>query len=209
MAMLRQLHSQIEAGGAQHRASDLLVRPLTVADADLVDAMHQRLSPTSIYYRYLQYRKPTAAEIATVCRLEPARGRGLVAVTQGAPDVIVGLAYYVREAYAAEPTAEPGILIEDRFQTQGVGRRLWQQLQQVALCDGLRWLRVWSHPENYRMTQLVRGGGFPYTAKVYDGLSEYLVALGAGATAARKAETHQQWCSTFSSQWPQVNDRLC
>lgn len=207
--MLRQLHSQTEASGAQHRASDLLVRPLTIADAGLVDAMHQRLSPTSIYYRYLQYRKPTAAEIATVCRLEPARGLGLVAVVQGEPDAIVGLAYYVREAYAAEPTAEPGILIEDRFQAQGLGRRLWQQLQQVALCDGLRWLRVWSHPENHRMTQLVRGGGFPYTAKVYDGLSEYLVALGAGATDARKAETHQPWCSTFISQWQPMNNCLC
>lgn len=200
--MLRQLHSQTAA-------SDLLVRPLTVADAGLVDAMHQRLSPTSIYYRYLQYRKPTTAELATVCRLDPARGLGLVAVVPGEPDAIVGLAYYVREAYAAEPTAEPGILIEDRFQEQGLGRRLWQQLQQVALCDGLRWLRVWSHPENYRMTQLVRGGGFPYTAKVYDGLSEYLVALGAGATDARKTETHQLWCSTFISQWQPMNNCLC
>lgn len=200
--MLRQLHSQTAA-------SDLLVRPLTVADAGLVDAMHQRLSPTSIYYRYLQYRKPTTAELATVCRLDPARGLGLVAVVPGEPDAIVGLAYYVREAYAAEPTAEPGILIEDRFQEQGLGRRLWQQLQQVALCDGLRWLRVWSHPENYRMTQLVRGGGFPYTAKVYDGLSEYLVALGAGAKDARKTETHQLWCSTFISQWQPMNNCLC
>ena len=200
--MLRQLHSQTAA-------SDLLVRPLTVADAGLVDAMHQRLSPTSIYYRYLQYRKPTAAELATVCRLDPARGLGLVAVVPGEPDAIVGLAYYVREAYAAEPTAEPGILIEDRFQEQGLGRRLWQQLQQVALCDGLRWLRVWSHPENYRMTQLVRGGGFPYTANVYDGLSEYLVALGAGATDARKTETHQLWCSTFISQRQPINNCLC
>nr|AGC72459.1 GCN5-related N-acetyltransferase [uncultured bacterium A1Q1_fos_493] len=195
--MLRQLYSQTAASGAQHRASDLLVRPLTVADAGLIDAMHQRLSPTSIYYRYLQYRKPTAAEIATVCQLDPARGLGLVAVVQGDPAAIVGLAYYVREAYAAEPTAEPGILIEDRFQSQGLGRRLWQQLQQVALCDGLRWLRIWSAPENHRMMQLVRGGGFPYTAKVYDGLSEYLVALGAGAPYASKAETHQPWCSTL------------
>lgn len=207
--MLRELHSQTEGGGAQHYANDIVVRPLTGADAGLIEAMHQRLSPTSIYYRYLQYRKPTATELATVCQLDPARGRGLVAVVQGAPDAIVGLTYYVREAYAAEPTAEPGILIEDRFQAQGLGRRLWQQLQQVALCDGLRWLRVWSHPENQRMTRLVRGGGFPYTAKIYDGLSEYLVALGAGATDTRKAETHQPWCSMFISQWQRVNDRVC
>lgn len=207
--MLRELHSQTEEGGAQHYANDIVVRPLTGADAGLIEAMHQRLSPTSIYYRYLQYRKPTATELATVCQLDPARGRGLVAVVQGEPDAIVGLAYYVREAYAAVPTAEPGILIEDRFQAQGLGRRLWQQLQQVALCDGLRWLRVWSHPENQRMTRLVRGGGFPYTAKVYDGLSEYLVALGAGATDTRKTETHQQWCSMFISQWQHVNDRVC
>ncbi|MCB0084193.1 MAG: hypothetical protein KDE47_24810, partial [Caldilineaceae bacterium] len=105
------------------------VRPLQPADADSIFAMHERLSPESVYYRYLQYRRPTLAEIATVCHLAPERGAGFVAALPAEPGTVVGVAYYVREAYTAEPTAEPGILVEDRFQAQGIGRRLWQQLQ--------------------------------------------------------------------------------
>lgn len=209
MAMLRYLHLQTETSESHHRTPGIIVRPLVAADAGLIEAMHQRLSPTTIYYRYLQYRRPTPAELAAICQLDPARGAGFVAAVQDEPAAIVGLVYYVREAHAAAPTAEPGILVEDRFQEQGIGRRLWQQLQWQAQREGLRWLRVWSHPDNHRMTQLVRGGGFPYTAKIYDGLSEYLVALGKQSMYAVKGKADQQGRSTRGGQWRHVNDRLC
>jgi GNAT superfamily N-acetyltransferase len=116
--------------------------------------MPQRLSPESVYYRYLQYRRPTLAEIAAVCQLAPERGAGFVATLPAEPTTIVGVAYYVREAYTLEPTAEPGILVEDRFQAQGIGRRLWQQLQHHAQANGLRRLRVLPHPNNQRLARL-------------------------------------------------------
>lgn len=153
------------------------VRPLQHNDANLIFAMHQRLSPESVYYRYLQYRRPTLAEIATVCHLAPARGAGFVATLPAEPDTIVGVAYYVREAHTSEPTAEPGILVEDRYQAQGIGRRLWQQVQRHAQMNGLCRLRVWSHPDNRRLARLVQGGGFPYRLRISDGLTEYLVDL--------------------------------
>ena len=168
---------QPKAGSAaQPPVDSIVVRPLVATDTALIDAMHQRLSPESVYYRYLQYRKPTAAEIATVCHLAPAQGLGFVAVAQ-AEAAIVGLAYYVREAWEKEPTAEPAILVEDHFQGQGIGRRLWQSLQQQARQDGLRWLRILSHPQNGRLARLVQGGGLPYTATANGGLREYLVDL--------------------------------
>ncbi|MCB0127684.1 MAG: GNAT family N-acetyltransferase [Caldilineaceae bacterium] len=154
------------------------VRPLQPADADFIFAMHERLSPESIYYRYLQYRRPTLAELATVCHLAPERGAGFVATLPAEPGTVVGVAYYVREAYTAEPTAEPGILVEDRFQAQGIGRQLWQQLQHHAQMNGLHRLRVWSHPNNRQLARLVQGGGFPYRAQISGGLREYLVDLG-------------------------------
>jgi len=168
-------------------SNGVIVRPMQPNDADLLFAMHQRLSPESIYYRYLQYRRPTLAEIATICRLSPARGAGFVATQQAPasadsaisdPPAIVGMAYYIREAHALEPTAEPGILVEDRCQNQGIGRRLWQQMQRHAQMTGLHRLRVWSHPHNQRLARLVQGGGLPYQTKAYDGLREYLIELG-------------------------------
>jgi len=170
----------------QH-SKGVTVRPIQPSDVLLLEEMHQRLSPESVYSRYLQPRVPTLAELLALCCLDPAKGAGFVAsaaddsLTDEAligEGIIVGLAYYVREARAPEPTAEPGILVEDRFQAYGIGRRLWQTLQRHAQMAGIRWLRAWSHPGNQRLAQLVRGGGAPHTAQIRYGLSEYLIDLG-------------------------------
>lgn len=200
--MMEQSQPQEEGSESSGDAHCIRVRPLVATDAELLSAMHQRLSPESIYYRYLQPRRPTPAEIAAVCDLDPAIGVGFVAFTPSEA-AIVGVAYYVRERQGTEPTAEPGILIEDRFQEQGIGRRLWQTLQHQAQCDGLRWLRVLYHPQNRRLARLVQGGGFPYVAKTSGGLSEYLVDLsqpladqaGSWVHKVRRALCMEQWFS--------------
>lgn len=94
--------------GSTPETTGITIRPMQPDDANLLFAMHQRLSPESIYYRYLQYRRPTLVEIATICHLAPERGAGFVATLSAEPTTIVGVAYYVRETYTPEPTAEPG-----------------------------------------------------------------------------------------------------
>jgi len=188
-------------------ATGVTVRPIQHNDANLIDEMHERLSSESVYYRYLQYRRPSLTELVAVCRLDPAKGAGFVATRQD-EGTVVGLAYYVREAQAEAPTAEPGILVEDRFQAQGIGRRLWQEVQHHARLAGIRWLRVWSHPGNQRLAQLVRGGGAPYTAQIHDGLSEYLVDLGEQPHLAAQALLGQHSELTRGGLWRSGDDRL-
>jgi RimJ/RimL family protein N-acetyltransferase len=139
--------------------------------------MHGRLSPESLYYRYLQHRQPTLDEIAAHYHLDPATGAGFVATLQQRDETVVGVAYYVREAHIQPPTAEPGILVEDRFQGQGIGRSLWQRMQQHAQAHDIHRLRVFFHPGNQRMQRLLHGSGLPYTVKAHSGLQECLVAL--------------------------------
>ena len=188
------LHSPLEPQGVN-------VRPLQHDDADLIFAMHQRRSAESVYSRYLQYRRPTLTEIATVCDLAPERGAGFVATLSIEPTAIIGVAYYVRETYTPEPTAEPGILVEDRFQAQGIGRRLWQQVQRHAQMNGLRRLRVWTHPHNRRLARLVEGGGLPYHLRISDGLSEYLVDLGEPITYQADGRMEQEHQLTHMNRW--------
>jgi RimJ/RimL family protein N-acetyltransferase len=205
-------HPQAEAWGPQGQQRGITVRPLQPADADLIHAMHHRLSPESLYYRFLQYRRPTPAELATVCDLDPTRGAGLVATTQEEggqeEEAIVGLAYYIREAHEPEPTAELGIVVEDRFQAQGIGRTLWRQLQQAAQRDGLRRLRILLHPANERMTRLVQGGGQPYITKSHSGLREYLVALDEGPIYAPKDAEQKPMGTALVGHWRNVGTRL-
>ncbi len=212
--MLDQNQSQVETWWPHQPDRAIQVRPLVAADAELIDAMHERLSPQSIYYRYLQYRKPTLAEIAAVTQLDPAKGAGLVAVNPAAPTPIVGLAYYVREPHTPEPTAEAGILVEDLYQEQGIGRRLWQQLQLHAQTERIRWLRVLFHPSNQRMLRLVRGCGLPYQVQAGDDLNDYLVALDAQPNhvpanlATLPASTVRSVQAKLKGQWRSIGDQL-
>lgn len=185
----------------------ITVRPIQPADADLINAMHQRLSPESLYYRYLQHRQPTLAEIMAVCHLAPTQGTGLVAVKRDEA-AIVGLAYYVREPHELEPIAEPGILVEDRFQAQGIGRSLWQQLQHAAQQDGLRWLRVLFHPANERLARLVQGGGQPYIARSHGGLHEYLVDLDKAPTDSAGRGITGTFRAMLVGHWRTINNHL-
>ena len=175
---MQQLPTQWLAQPSLQPNNDVTVRPIQPDDAGLIYDMHQRLSPDSLYYRYLQVRKPTLDEVAAICYLDPVIGAGFVATTQRNAEIIVGIAYYVREVHAQQPTAEPGILVEDGFQGQGIGRMLWQQMQQHAMDNRIQRLRVLFHRTNQRMARLVQSGGLPYQAQASDGLSEYLVALG-------------------------------
>lgn len=164
----------------QPNLTAIAVRPLQPDDVELIAAMHERLSPESIYSRYLQQRPPGSAEMAALGRLDPASGAGFVATAQQRTEIVVGLAHYVREAQTELPIAEAGILVEDQFQGQRVGRILWQRLQQHAQAHQIHQLRVLLHPHNLRMQRLVQGGGLPYTARAQDGLYEYLVTLEPG-----------------------------
>lgn len=173
----------------QPPASSIILRPLVADDAQLIDEMHQRLSPESLYYRYLQYRKPSRNEISHVCQLTPERGAGFVATLPADKahnrGKIVGVAFYVREEAGRSHSAEPGILIEDRYQGLGIGRSLWRQLQDHARANHVRWLRVLFHPNNQRMRSLLQHSTLSYHAGSFEGLQEYLIALGTPAHSSR------------------------
>jgi RimJ/RimL family protein N-acetyltransferase len=170
----------------------ITVRPLRSDDVNPIHAMHGRLSPESLYYRYLRQRPPTPDETAALYRLNPAAGAGFVATVSPHDERIVGVAYYVHEADAQARTAEVGILVEDQFQGQGIGRHLWQQLQQHALASALHGLRVLSHPRNQRMARIVQGSGLPYQTKINSGLNEYLIALGQPFTDTEKEQADSE-----------------
>jgi RimJ/RimL family protein N-acetyltransferase len=167
------------------------VRPMRPADVGRIHAMHNRLSLESVYYRYLRYRPPALDEIAALYRVEPETRAGFVATVQQGDEQVVGVAYAVREQQSQPATAEAGILVEDRFQGQGVGHALWQRLLQHARTQQMEQIRLFVHPGNWRMQRLLRKSGMPYVTAAYDELTEYLVTL----------EAHT--APTLTWRWPQ------
>ncbi|MFN8443733.1 MAG: GNAT family N-acetyltransferase [Caldilineaceae bacterium] len=155
----------------------LTIRPIRPDDDTLIYEMHKRLSAESLYFRYLQCKIPSWQDLAAVCNLPAEKGEAFVVISNNDDARIIGLAYYVRESTAYLPTAEVGILIEDFFQGQGIGRMLWQALHQSAQAKQIRRLRVLFDPSNHRMLRLIKGSGYSYEVSAEGELNDFMISL--------------------------------
>ena len=147
-----------------------ILRPLQVGDAPALLDLHERSSADSLYQRYLSPRTPTLPELEQVTTLNE-NGGGAIAVTrvttQG--EAVIGLAYYVA---LDEHTAEPAILIEDRYQRQGLGRQLMERLRQHALARGIHLFSATVYPQNRAILGLIRSMGMPFDMRSRYGARE-------------------------------------
>ena len=159
------------AGGA-----GIKVRPLRDGDGSLLQALCERVSPTTLYYRYLRPYQPTLAELAQICRLGKGEGAGIIALVEGVQFQAIGFAHYHIDRQQPT-TAEVGFLVEDRFQGQGVGRTLFQQLVQHAQAQGLHTFTAYVHPTNHAMLRVFQRSGLPLTMNFVDGLHEVRITL--------------------------------
>ena len=76
--------------------SPVTVRPVKSNDIPLIVAMHERLSPRTIYQRYLQYWVPPINDFQCLVHLGQGKaGAAFVAVVEQPWEVVIGLAYYV------------------------------------------------------------------------------------------------------------------
>lgn len=137
-------HHKPEAGA-------VLVRPVAVEDEEGLRGMLSRLSRESIYLRF-HAPYPRAPEWTVVSFADANRrdGESLVAVANGE---IVGHAMYVRQG---EEEAEFAVVVEDRWQARGVGKRLLRALAASASDRGVETITGAVLGENRRMLGLVR-----------------------------------------------------
>lgn len=159
----------LEADIFTSTTTSVVIRSVRPDDIELIHAMHQRLSPASIYFRYLRSYTPTLADVRRVCQLAVHEGAAFIAAVEEPAIAIVGLAYYVIDPEQRPPVAEPAILIEDAFQSHGLGRMMLQRLIQHALAQGIRAFRAHVHPANHRILHLIRTSALPIEEEVAEG----------------------------------------
>lgn len=152
------------------------IRPLRKGDIPMLQALYQRVSPTSLYYRYLRPYQPTPAELQQLCELRKEEGAGLIALVESPHSQAIGFAHY--NISPQQPTtAEVGFLVEDRFQGQGVGQSLFQHLVQRAKAQGIQTFTAYVHPTNHVMLRLFQRSGLPLVMHFADGLHEVRITL--------------------------------
>ncbi len=133
----------------QHRSGhSVSVRDLSAGDEEGLRAMFRRLSRETIYRRFLM-PYPRVPESLAIHLARHTNGRSLVAVADGG---IVGHAMYAGEAGGE---AEVAIVVEDEWQSEGIGKLLLAELARKATGRGTQTFTASALGENRRVLGLV------------------------------------------------------
>lgn len=142
--------------------NDARVRPLVAGDKTALRRMLERLSKEAIHSRF-HTPFPSVPEWMLDHIMGHRAGVSLVAVVQ---DRIVGHAMYALEEAGV---AEMAIVVEDAWQSRGIGKQLLSELARSARGRGVHTLTGLALGENRRVLSLVEA--------VFDG-TEYAVRDG-------------------------------
>ena len=154
-------------------------RHATADDVDGVVALHTRCSEETLRRRFhvpvTQITERLAEQLVA-----PRHGWSLVAEHCGE---VVGLAC----AGPVSPTVlEVGLLVEDRYQSTGIGSRMLRDLSRDAHARGYQSLLCLAEPDNESVLPTVRRAGLESAPLVVDGLLQVVVPLPARRRGLRR-----------------------
>ena len=150
------------------------VRPIRPEDEPLLIRLHQALSERTVYLRYFQPLKlsqRTAHERLTrICFIDYDREIVLVVEhknQEGQPEIIaIGRLSKLR---GGGNEAELAVLVDDRFQFQGLGTELYRRLIAVARDEKLKRVVCTVLSENHEMRAICQKMGFHLESDLEDG----------------------------------------
>ena len=162
------------------------IRPLRLGDVPSIDTMHDRVSKESLYSRYFTAHKPSLNSLFEQANLSSSKGSAFVAALQSPEQEIVGLAYYI---FKPEDmcVAEPALLIEDRFQGQGLGKVMMECLMREAQAHLVSYFKIFVLPANQRVLRILEQSKLPMERHYRDGLFEVWQYLDNGNCIANSA----------------------
>jgi len=167
--------------GRMKNGEEMLVRPIRPEDEPLLIKLHQALSERTVYLRYFQPLKlsqRTAHERLTrICFIDYDREMALVVEHKkedGNPEIIaIGRLSRIR----GRDDAEMAVLVDDRFQHQGLGTELYNRLIEVARDEHMTSVASTILSENREMQAICRKLGFHMQADLEDGTVQAVLPL--------------------------------
>lgn len=151
---------RLEGELALKHGGTLHVRALRPDDTERLRALHARLSPETIIFRFFRVLPQLSPEMARhFTHLDYENRMALIAATGQAEDEeIVAVVRYER---TGPETAEVAFVVEDKWQGQGIAGALLRRLAGYARARGIRELVAITMATNTRMIELLRHSGFP------------------------------------------------
>lgn len=153
-------HAPLQTGAATarhaHAASQTVTRSAALDDFDAVNELHERCSLQTRFARYLAARRSLSlSEFVHLTR--PDRSLTWVTHPKDDPDKIIATMNLVRTAEAN--AAELGIMIEDAWQSRGLGTSLVQFARTQARGFGCSSIVVLTSSDNVRVLKIMRSLG--------------------------------------------------
>lgn len=165
--------------------TDVRLRPVRPDDAARLRALFHRLSPESVYLRFLEARKDLTLEQAReFATLDYRHSMAIVAVIDEAgEEKIIGVARYGEDPDHPEAGADTAVVVEDAYQGRGLGTILLLRLVLYAKDHGIKALRASVHQSNAQILRFVQRSGLPTKKKVEEGVWEIKLDLESGELA--------------------------
>ena len=147
-------------GGTAH------IRPIRPDDLEQLRALHARLSPESIYYRFFS-PIPTVPE-PQLHRLAEVDYRDRFALVAELDAQVVAVVRYDRKD--DDTGAEVALVVEDDQQKRGLATVMLEHLAAVARSNGIERFDAEILPDNRRMLDVFHHAGFAVTSHFDDGV---------------------------------------
>ena len=164
---------------ALHDGRWAAIRPIRPDDAARLQAFHTRLSPETIYRRFLGVHPVLSeAEAARFTNIDYQTEMAFVAThaEEGEED-IVGVARYAALGPARPSEAEAAVVVEDRYQGQGLGTRLLERLLDHARSHSIYAFVAEISSHNDQILRFIEESGFPVEKRLDAGVWEIKVTF--------------------------------
>jgi RimJ/RimL family protein N-acetyltransferase len=157
----------------------VILRPIRPDDAMRLQSLHSRLSPETIYLRFLgMHLTLSNAEAEQLADVDYQTRMAFVATRgQKGEEVVIGVARYALLGPERPGEAEAAIVIEDRYQDRGLGSILIDRLLAYARAHGVGVFVAEINAENERILHFVRRSGLPAEKRWQDGVWEIHVRI--------------------------------
>jgi len=166
---------RLRDGGRLH------VRAIRPDDKTSLVELFERLSPDTIYYRFLRAKKRLSAdELVYLTEVDFHRQAALAAsLSDGGSQRIVGVGRYACAPDGPDDRAEIAITIEDAEQGRGIGTLLLKHLMRVARNEGIAEFEANLLSDNTRMIRLLEKTGLVLARSAKAGLCQLRVSTAA------------------------------
>ncbi len=168
-------------GGTAH------IRPIRPDDLEQLRALHGRLSPESIYYRFFSpIPRVPEPQLHRLVEVDYRDRFALVAVLDAQ---VVAVVRYDRKD---DTGAEVALVVEDDQQRRGLATVMLEHLAAVARSNGIDRFDAETLPDNRRMLDVFRHAGFAVTSHFDDGVIDISFPLAPSADLDEHIEDRER-----------------